>query len=109
MAWSTLILGAALVVAPFILGYSDNTMALWSSVLLGAVIALVSAYKAIRRTRTDREYYLIALTALAALLSPLLIDFGNETTTWTKVLLGIATLLIALYPVATRTPNPTMR
>jgi hypothetical protein len=36
----------ALIGAPFAFGYTTNTTAFWSSVILGAVIALASAYKA---------------------------------------------------------------
>jgi hypothetical protein len=42
MYWLTGLLGLALVVAPFALGYSGDPTALWSSIILGTVVALVA-------------------------------------------------------------------
>ena len=42
LAWITLILGIWLVVAPFILGYSDNTTVLWNEIIVGALVIIFS-------------------------------------------------------------------
>lgn len=43
MYWITGILGVALVTTPFLFGFQDNTPALYTAILVGAAVALVSA------------------------------------------------------------------
>jgi hypothetical protein len=46
MFWITGMLGLAFIVAPFAFGYNDTPEALWTSVGVGAIVALVSGFKA---------------------------------------------------------------
>ncbi len=43
--WSVVILGGTAVVSPFILGFTELTAALWTSIVLGVLIALFAAMK----------------------------------------------------------------
>ncbi len=42
MYWIIGILGLALMVAPFVVGYGNNTIGMWSTFLLGAVVVILS-------------------------------------------------------------------
>ncbi len=46
MYWIIGILGLALILAPFVLGYSDNSTALCTNIVLGAAIAILAGIKA---------------------------------------------------------------
>jgi hypothetical protein len=43
-SWGNLILGIWLVIAPYILTYSDLTKALWNDIVLGIAVAILAAW-----------------------------------------------------------------
>jgi len=91
MYWITGILGLALIVAPFVLGYSTNATALWSSLILCAAIAIVSAYKARVHDVENWEYWLAGILGLAAVLAPYVLGFSVlGTALWAMLILGAA-------------------
>ncbi len=47
LSWVNFILGLWLIVAPFALHFQDNMMALWNSVILGIVIAVLAIIRAL--------------------------------------------------------------
>lgn len=50
-AWVNLIVGILLIISPFVLGFSSNTMAMWTAIIGGAVVAIVSALQAVYHGR----------------------------------------------------------
>lgn len=71
MFWITGVLGLALGVAPWVLGYADHLSAMWASVVLGLVVLLVSVWGLISRAADKRwEYWAIGLAGLAAFIAP---------------------------------------
>ena len=46
-SWINAVLGLWLIAAPFILGYSAATAALWNSIIVGVVVAVLGAWSAI--------------------------------------------------------------
>ncbi|MEW5960624.1 MAG: SPW repeat protein [Chloroflexota bacterium] len=61
MYWLTGILGLIMIVAPYVLGFSGDPGALWTNIILGAVVFLASGYKAIGRLRLNNPSCLQAL------------------------------------------------
>ncbi|MCZ7575034.1 MAG: SPW repeat protein [Ardenticatenaceae bacterium] len=103
MYWVTLILGLVLILAPFILGYNDNASAFWTSFILGAVMALVSGYKAAVRDFSNWEYAVAGLAGLLAIIAPFVLGFTAQTTAmWTIVVLGVLALIVSIYQMVTR-------
>ncbi len=47
LSWINFILGLWLIVAPFALHFRDNTTAMWDSVILGIVIAVLAIIRAL--------------------------------------------------------------
>lgn len=47
VGWTNLVLGAWLILAPFVIGYSANTAALWNDVIIGFVVAVLAAMSAV--------------------------------------------------------------
>jgi len=87
--WSTGIARLALMIAPFALGYSDNRVALWSSIILGAVIALDSGYKLMERDDCRWEYWVAGGAGMIAALVPFVLGFRTETAAlWSTVVVG---------------------
>jgi general stress protein CsbA len=43
--WIEMVIGAWMIVSPWLLGFADITFAKWSSVLLGLVLVIISLFK----------------------------------------------------------------
>ncbi|MCB9098031.1 MAG: SPW repeat protein [Anaerolineales bacterium] len=98
MYWLTGILGAILIVAPFILGYSENLAALWSSMILGLVVAAVSLYKALSKDTARWEYGVAAVVGLLAVFAPFMFGFSAVAMAmWATIILGAVIALLAGY------------
>jgi hypothetical protein len=106
MFWITGLLGLALGVAPWILGYSNNETAMWTSVGVGAVMLLVSAYKALAQDNQKWEYGIIGLAGLAAVAAPFVLGFTALTVAmWTVIGAGVLAVLISGYEVVLAAPE----
>jgi bacteriorhodopsin len=102
MYWLTGILGLALGGAPFVLGYSDNAVAMWTSVVLGAVVVVLSAIEAMDTGRQTWEYWGAGAAGLLAVIAPFAFGFSAITwALWVTVGFGFLILLISGYEVFT--------
>jgi hypothetical protein len=100
MYWFTGLLGIALGVAPWILNYSGNNAAMWTSVILGGLIVLASAYKGFVQGTETWEYAFVGLAGLAAVIAPFVFDFTAITwALWAFIAVGVVALLVASYEV----------
>jgi general stress protein CsbA len=90
MYWITGILGLALILAPFVFGFSANTSAMWSSIVLGAVITLASIVEGWTRDDRNWEYWVVAI------LAPFVLGFSSVSgALWTAIILGAVVALLA--------------
>jgi hypothetical protein len=90
------VLGILAIAAPYILNFSNNQTALWSSVILGIILVISAVAEWLDEDKTSWEYYLAGLTGLAALGAPFLLGFGSLTSAvWTLVLIGIIAVAIS--------------
>lgn len=99
MFWITAILGVALGVAPWILGYAGHVAAMWTSVILGLVVFIASAAGLIARPPQERwEYWAIGLAALAAFVAPFVLGYSDHAEPlWTALILGATLLLLDAF------------
>ena len=101
MYWITGILGVLLIIAPVALGYSSDTPALWSNVVLGLAVLIVSAIKGLIPDRTRWEYVIAGLGGLLAILAPFALHFSVVATAlWASILIGVVVLVLAVYEVS---------
>jgi len=106
MYWTIGILGLALIVAPFVLGYSGDTNALWTSIILGAVVALVAGYKALTKDVAKWEDWVAGIAGLLAVIAPFVLFSAQTTAVWTSVILGLVVAILAGYQVFFVKPKP---
>lgn len=96
MYWITGILGLALILAPFVFGFSANASAMWSSVVLGAVITLASIVEGWTRDNRNWEYWVVGLAGILAILAPFVLGFSSVSgALWTAIILGAVVALLA--------------
>lgn len=96
MYWITGILGLAFILAPFVFGFSGNSPAMWTSIVLGAVIALASLVEGWTRDDRNWEYWVVGLAGILAILAPFVLGFSSVSgALWTAIILGAVVALLA--------------
>lgn len=89
MYWFTGILGLVLTVAPFVFGYSTNTAALWTSIVIGIATFSISWIEGAEGDREQWEYWTSAVLGLVAIAAPFVLGFaGHPSAMWTSVITG---------------------
>jgi hypothetical protein len=108
MYWLTGILGILLIIAPFVLGYSSDSPALWSNIVLGVIVLIVSAIKGFIPDKTRWEYWLAGLMGVLAILAPFVLHFtAVGIALWTSIILGIVLAVLAGYKALSRNQQQT--
>ncbi|MDT8304732.1 MAG: SPW repeat protein [Anaerolineae bacterium] len=97
MSWLIALLGVALAIAPWILGYSDETAAMWTSLVIGVVVAVVAAYDAITGDERRWEEWLAVLAGAVAVIAPFIFFSAVTAAVWTSVVIGVLVILLAGY------------
>ncbi|MCL5114022.1 MAG: SPW repeat protein [Patescibacteria group bacterium] len=96
MYWITGILGLAFAAAPFVFGYSSNTIALYTSLVLGAAVVVVSAIEFFNGDKEDWEYWAAGIAGGIAALAPFVFGFSaHRQAMWTSVVAGILLIVFA--------------
>lgn len=91
-----LVLGAALLVSPWVLGFASETTPTWNAFIVGAVIALL-AVTALFAFEVWEEWVSAALGAWL-IIAPWVLGFSaHATAMYTHVLIGIATIVLAFW------------
>ena len=85
MKWYTVILAVLLILAPFVLGYSNLSGALWGSIILG-VVALIAGFM--------EKFRWAAIAGVLAFISPWVLGFSG-----TPVALWVTLILAALIAI----------
>lgn len=89
-------LGLVAIVAPYIFGYSLDTTALWTSLIVGAILVIASVFEGIAADRERWEYWVVGAAGVGAILAPFVLGFSAITSAlWTLVIIGIVTVLAA--------------
>src|SRR6478672_9684432 len=98
MYWITGLLGLVMIAAPWVFNYTDNNTALWASIILGAVIVLVSGYKAVTRDTQTWEYWVAGFVGVAVIAAPFFGDFTALTEAlWTSIIVGALVVVVSGY------------
>ena len=105
MEWLIAVLGLVLVAAPFVLGYQDQTAALWTSIALGVVVAVVAGYKAVMGDKARWEDWLAMLAGLLAIALPFIFFSAETAAVWTSVVIGALVVLLAGYRALATPPG----
>ncbi|GGJ06362.1 hypothetical protein GCM10010885_14400 [Alicyclobacillus cellulosilyticus] len=99
------LIGVWFILAPWILGFSDRTAAVWTSVIIGAVQAIASIWIAVQREAAHGwktwQNWVSCLTGVWFILQPFVLSLsGLAGETWTSVILGIVTAALNLWEMS---------
>lgn len=89
-------LGLVAIVAPYLFSYSQDVVALWTSLVIGGVLVIASVLEGVAADRERWEYWVVGLAGLAAIFAPFVLGFSALTTAlWTLIIVGVVTILAA--------------
>jgi hypothetical protein len=109
MFWITALLGIVLAVAPFVFGYSANPVAMWTSIGLGAIVALVSILGLVQTNESDHnvDYWILAVVGLLAIIAPFALGYSTIVAAlWITIALGVVLLLWDGFQIWQHRPAP---
>ena len=100
MFWATGVLGVLLFIAPWVLAYTGNRAAFWSSLLLGAVVFVVSVIKGVVHDANNWEYWVNGVLGILAIIAPFVLGFaGMVGALWASIVLGAIVLILCAIEV----------
>lgn len=93
------LIGLWLVAAPFVLSY-DKSVAYWSEIITGALIALFSAARLLT-PRLHSASWLNSLAGVWLIISPFILGFSVAVAYWNALVLGVIVTVLSLSNVGT--------
>jgi SPW repeat len=100
LSWANFILGVWLIVAPFALVYRGISAALWDNVIVGIIVAVLAAWRALGKesVRMTVTSWAVAVLGLWTLAAPFALRYeSNAHAMWNDVIVGIVLAIIATY------------
>jgi hypothetical protein len=93
MSIITLILGAWLIIAPYVLSY-DKTAAYWNEVITG-IIVVVLALVRLMVPRASWASWVNGLAGIWLIISPFFLAYSSATAYWNQIIFGILVAIVA--------------
>ncbi len=95
-------LGILAIVSPYLFGYDNDVVALWTSLIIGGVLLVSSIFEGVAADRERWEYWVAGIVGVGAILAPFVLGFSTLTTAlWTLLVVGGGAVVVAwvkLFP-----------
>ena len=98
LSWWVVVLGVWEVLAPFILGYSATSAALWDAIIIGVVLVCLGAWAALSNADATIKTldWINAIAGLWLILAPFALSYsGVVAAMWNDIIVGIAVAVLA--------------
>jgi len=90
------LVGLIALAAPFVLGFTGNTAALWTNLIVGAVLLIASVAEAFEQDRDNLEYWVAAIFGIGAISAPFAFSYTDHTQAlWTSIGVGVLAIVAA--------------
>lgn len=100
MVWLTGLLGVLLGLAPFVLGYRDNTAAMWTSMILGAVVIVAALVEVLDVRKAKWEWWVAGIAGILTIVAPFAFGFTAPMVALsTTIILGALIVILSGYEV----------
>ena len=90
------LIGIWFIIAPWVVGFSDQSGALWSSVILGAVQTIFALWGFEKSGWNSFQNWFTVITGAWFVIFPFIFSFTNEAL-WSSVILGLITVIFSLW------------
>lgn len=106
MYWLTGVLGLALFFAPFVLGYSTDSTAFWSNIVLGSAVVVISGIKGLMQDASRWEYWIAGLLGLAIIIAPFVFNYATVAVAlWASIFVGAVIVILSGYKIFSGSPQ----
>lgn len=98
LSWLVALLGVWEVLAPFILGYSATSAALWDAIIISAVLVILAVWAALSNAYSTIKTLEWINTAAGAwlIIAPFILGYSSIVAAmWNDVIVGIAVVVLA--------------
>ena len=98
-------LGLLAIIAPYALNYSQDVVALWSSLVIGAILIVSSVLEGLAADREKWEYWVAGLAGVGAILAPFVLGFASITAAlWALITIGVVSVIAVWIKLYSRKP-----
>src|SRR5262249_2435052 len=91
----SILCGIWLLMAPFVLGYSNLQVAMWNDIILGILVAAIGLIRAFGGGWAGATW-IAGLLGVWLIIAPFVLNYGdNPTAKWNDVIMGILVVIFA--------------
>ena len=90
------LIGVWFIIAPWAIGYSDQSGALWSSIIFGIIQVIVSLWGYDKPGWNSWQNWISAITGVWFIIFPFIYSLTNGEV-WSSVVLGLITIIFSLW------------
>ncbi|GIN86687.1 hypothetical protein J6TS2_30730 [Heyndrickxia sporothermodurans] len=90
------LIGVWFIIAPWVIGFSDDSGALWSSVILGAIQAIVALWGYNNPGWNSWQSWITVITGVWFIVFPFIYSLSNGEV-WASVILGAITVIFSFW------------
>ncbi len=97
--WINALIGVWLIISPWTLGYSQDSGALWFSIIVGAILLIVSIWAAVQseiKGWASWQSWIALLMGVLAIIESFSFKFSTGTM-WTDIILGVVVIILDLF------------
>ncbi len=94
--------GIWLIIAPFLLGFTNNTFAMWDGIIVGVIVLILAAIRFASPDRNGWLSWVNLILGLWLIVAPFVLGFSFLTIAlWDSVVIGIAVAILAFWSAMT--------
>ncbi len=100
LSWLVAVAGLWEVLAPFILGYSATTIAMWNAVIVGVVLIVLAVWAALsENVRLDQNLEWIgAVVGVWLIVAPFILAYSPTVVAmWNDIIVGIVVIMLTAW------------
>lgn len=104
LSWLVAIAGAWEIIAPFVLGYSATTAAMWDAIIVGAVVLILAVWAALSSQDSTVKVldWINALLGVWLVIAPFIVRYSSVTKAmWNDIVVGVVVLVLAAWAALT--------
>lgn len=90
------LIGVWFIIAPWVIGFSDQSGALWSSIIFGIIQIIVSLWGSDKPGWSSWQNWISVITGVWFVIFPFIYSLTNGET-WSSVILGLITIVFSLW------------
>ena len=104
-----IVLGAWIIIAPFVLGYSNDPVALWNNVIIGAIVVILAWIRAANPASAPGLSWVNAILGVWLIIAPFVLGTASTAGSgaeWNDIIVGIGIAVFGAWSALT-TPMQT--